>query len=133
MKHHNPPPKWTAVAMGETRFFNDKIVSDARAVAAVYVFDANARTFCCEATPSYALWLVDCVPERLPDDEGRRMALLDALMDAVHSSERLAYMHCHRVDALHKEPLGIDIDGWEDDPQRLLDAALEAYHANPIW
>lgn len=133
MKQNNPPPKWMAVAVNETAFFNPKIRSDARQIDAIYIFDANARTFLCEARPSYAMWLVDYVPERLPDGEARREALMGMMRDALMSSEPLSYMHCSYVDTLGKESLDIDIDGWEGDPQRLLDVARESYHANPIW
>ena len=66
-------------------------------VYAVHVFDATSRTYCCEVTPSYAMFFLRHEPRALPDCEDARESVWALLMECDQDQDEVSYMHTSQV------------------------------------
>ena len=97
------PRKWTAVRVDETGHCGEEFVARCGGkVFQVYLFDANEVTYCCEVTPSYALYPIAVVAGEYPESDEAQQVLFEELLEAGHGAE-MAYMHCSMIDRLDAE------------------------------
>jgi hypothetical protein len=103
-------PIWRVVEIDETRHWNPEIVAKCGGrILSIYVYDASCRTFCCEITPSYELFLAAYAPRELPEDDAERERVFDDLSQAQHEVESTIYMHCRDVERMtSRDPYGDD-------------------------
>lgn len=99
MEEKKIEPDWCLIKFDERRHWRDDIQSATKAIWSVYTFDRSSYTYCCELTPSYALFFVanevDFADE-LEDDEEAREAVMTLV--GYGESERVAYMHVSDVE-----------------------------------
>ncbi|MHB9130374.1 MAG: hypothetical protein ACYDBB_04685 [Armatimonadota bacterium] len=103
-------PRLRLAYIDETAGWSDEIVSVAGCIAALYVYDQQQRTCCCEMTPSYALRLVGYRTEYEVDDTVQ-MAMMQAT-----DVGGVCYVHCWQVDGfqrLRRRPHHRDIDPFQ--------------------
>jgi hypothetical protein len=89
------------VKIDETRHWNPDFLAKygIERMVAVYVYDANTYTYCCELTPSHWLEFIETQPETkewLEDNEVRE-EMYDAIMEAQFQCDNDCYMHVHAV------------------------------------
>jgi hypothetical protein len=98
-------PDFRAMRIDETDYWNDEIKAQLKGgqIWAVYVFDKNQVTHCCEITPSYAMHFIEYYGEmgngELTSDE------LDEEIRSAGIDEPVTYIHCSGIDKLADDKL----------------------------
>jgi hypothetical protein len=99
-------PDWCLIKMDERHHWRDDIQEKTKAIWAVYAFDRNSRTFCCELTPSYELHFIACDEEPIDDiSDDDRDELSEDIMRGTHDyfDQAVTYMHVSVVERFIKE------------------------------
>lgn len=112
-------PRFRAVAIDETRDWNEDITAVMGRIKGVYVYDAARVVHMCEITPSYELAFVSNEPEALfPDEDVEETAATAAGFADYHAFRHLdaregqgMAVHCRQVDAM----TGVDIPSHDGD------------------
>ena len=129
------PPAWNAILIDESEFYEDEFLTRCGGkLYGVYLADLNSRTYCCELTPSNALYFIGSVPEEWPEDDEEKDSLYDDLSESDTCSPEVSYFHCHSIKAMpdsRKHAIQLDEDDWGDAENDGYEAALEAYQACP--
>lgn len=134
------PPAWHAIKLDETGHYDKEFLEKygVGKIYGVYIADFSSRTYCCEITPSYALYFINSVAEYPDyDDDDKRVEFLDELDECDGYTEPVVYFHCHTIKALpddRKYPIHIQEDDWRDDPEGSgYEVAREECQGNPVW
>jgi hypothetical protein len=120
-----PEPDFRAMRIDETGDWADSIRAMLKGgkIWAVYVFDKNQVTYCCEMTPSYCMHLVEYYGEM-----GDGTQTSDELNEDIQSAgidEPISYIHCSGIDKLAEDKfVKIALDGPYDP---------EAYDSRDAW
>ena len=98
------------------------------AIYTVFLYDPEKVTYCCEYTPSYALYYI----ESFPLLEGASDELLDRIQEA--QTERIDYYHCNSIDRI---PYPSEYHRWlsffkdeEESYESFIEAALDHARSN---
>ena len=100
-------PRLRLAYLDESADWAPDIIPVTGRIAGLYLYDAHQHVYCCEMTPSYALYLVGYLTER-PVSETMQMLLLEATAEG-----QVSYMHAGRVDGfarLRRRPGRREID-----------------------
>jgi hypothetical protein len=108
----------------------------------VYIYDETTATYCCELTPSYALYPVDSFPVFKSDDvdEDVREEVYEQLDEARFADpEHVHYHHCSGIDSIsddnkHLQDISdVDKDEWdtEEEYNKLCESVCGEYSSNP--
>lgn len=132
MDNNSIKPHWIAIRVDESGYCEKEFLERCGGkLYAIYLYNENEVTHCCELTPSYCLNLVEYIPETLPENEEDLERLQDELRDCLAKSEPISYNWCSGIDRFSPESKkGFQVsDNLEADD---IDGVLEAYLANPI-
>jgi hypothetical protein len=114
----NVKPDIKYVKIDETRHWDEGFLKkyDITRMVGVYIFDANEYTYCCEITPSHWLSFIETQPEgEYIDDEEKREALYDEIMEAEMWNDNDCYMHVSGVKEGRANIIEIgSLEGCED-------------------
>ncbi len=94
-------PRWCVLKIDETQNWLDQdIVSRAKRIYGVYVFDRSLHVHCCEMTASYECLFVESQFDNpdLPDREADWLSV--DLMAGDNYAEPVRYFHCWQIDGL---------------------------------
>ena len=87
---------WYAVRVDETGHCEPEFVARCGGkVWTVYIYNRNESNYCCEMTPSFCLYEIECQPETWPEDERDKDRLAEELLECVEYEVR--YYHWHDV------------------------------------
>lgn len=105
VKEHNTQaevkPRYCVLKLDETQNWLDQgLVSRAKRILGVYLFDANLHVRCCEFTPSYECYFVESQFDNpdLPDRDADWLCV--DLMAGDDCAEPVRYFHCWQIDGL---------------------------------
>ena len=116
--------KPTLVAIDETEDFSPEIQDAAGRIEVVYLYDRNQATYCCEITPSYALYPVYYLAERRVTDE------IDSDIRQGIGHE-VTYIHTHSVEQFPTQTCPTEVfKKSEVDPDEAWEALLEYHQGN---
>src|SRR5260221_6792761 len=95
-------PDFKVIRFDHTEYWDEKIVARTKGgkLWSVYLFDKNQNTYCCELTPSYCLYFIECYAEMCNGEQSP-----DDLDEEVRNEpdESVIYMHCGSVDRLPED------------------------------
>ena len=110
-------PDWRYYVRDVTQYIGEPLLTECGGVYAVYAFDAASRTYCCEATPSYAMLFLRHEPRALPDGEDARERIDETLMECDRDADLAIYVHTSHValDTCQRVGIAPDPEDTEDD------------------
>ena len=105
--------KPTLVKIDETQYWTPDIIEKAGKIWAVYLYDADEGTFCCELTPSYFLEPLYYSPEKFIEGIDEREQVEDAF-DEVLRDDRGRYFHCKDIDRIPEKDKYVSANEFDD-------------------
>jgi hypothetical protein len=143
MEDREIKPKWMAVRLDETEFWNGDFMDKVESIHAHYLYDENTVTRICSAATNYFLRFVgfDYVMKEGFEDDSEEVYV--TIMDGYASESQDDYYRTSRIDKIPIDEKGDrcvfmeweDMKSWAKDygEQRVFDELHEAYSAGPLW
>lgn len=133
-------PRWIAVRIDETGFWNSDIKNNIKSIHAHYIYDEKSVTYICSSVANYFLHFVGFDLETV-EDIGVEEDVHDRISEGYCCTDNDRYCTERFIESI---PLGNDrkvfmewkdMKEWAEDygDQKVVDELREAWSENPLW
>jgi len=107
-------PEFKVVCIEETQHYTDKaLVEKVGKIHAVFLYNKNSHTHCCEITPSYELHYIDTTYSDHIEDELQREEVDEHIQEANLHRELIEYHHVSGIDSIPEKYHVPFSEDWE--------------------